>query len=73
MKNEMPMFHAPQTELTFLDCQKMLNTLRNFILEMDFSEHRTLQLERVDMDFSMLVPRISVEHVQATAVVIQPH
>jgi hypothetical protein len=73
MKNEMPMFHTPQTELTFLDCQKMLNTLRNFILEMDFSEHRTLQLERVEMDFSMPVPRISVERVQATAVVIQPH
>jgi len=46
----------------------MQNTLRNFILEMDFSEHRTL--ERIEMDFSMAVPRISVERVEATAVVI---
>ena len=60
----------------------MQNKLRNFILEMDFSvcktletgmdfcEHRTLQLEWVEMDFSMAVPRISVERVKATAVVI---
>jgi len=48
----------------------MQNTLRNFILEMDFSEHRTLQLEQVEMDFSMAVQRISVERVKATAVVI---
>jgi hypothetical protein len=46
----------------------MQNTLRNFILEMDFSEHRTL--ERMEMDFSMPVPRISVERVKATEVVI---
>jgi hypothetical protein len=82
MKSGMHTFHAPQTELIFLDCQKMQNTLRNFILEMDFSacktletemdfsEHRTLQLEWVEMDFSMTVPRISVERVKATAVVI---
>jgi hypothetical protein len=85
MKSGTHMFHAPQTELIFLDFQKMQNTLRNFILEMDFSEHRTLQLEqtemdfsehrilqlkRVEMDFSMAVPRISVEQVKATEVVI---
>ena len=58
----------------------MQNPLRNFILEMDFSacktqetemdfsEHRTL--ERMEMDFSMPVPRISVERVKATEVVI---
>jgi len=46
----------------------MQNTLRNFILEMDFSEHRSL--ERMEMDFSMAVPRISVERVKATEVVI---
>jgi hypothetical protein len=66
----------------FLDCQKMQNTLRNFILEMDyfayktleteldFFEHRALQLEWVKTNFSMAVPRISVERVKATAVVI---
>jgi len=35
---------------------------------MDISEHRTL--EQMEMDFSMPVPRISVERVKATAVVI---
>jgi len=82
MKNGTHRFHAPQTELIFLDWQKMQNTLRNFILEMDFSacktlemevdfsEHRTLQLEWVEMDFSMAIPRISVERVKATEVVI---
>jgi hypothetical protein len=70
MKSGMHTLHAPQTELIFLDCQKMQNTLRNFILEMDFSEHRTLQLEWVEMGFSMAVPRISAERVKATAVVI---
>jgi len=68
MKSVMHTFHAPQTELIFLDCQKMPNTLRNFILEMDFSEHRTLEL--MEMDFSTAVPRISVERVKVTAVVI---
>jgi hypothetical protein len=68
MKSGMHTFHAPLTELIFLDSQKMQNTLRNFILEMDFSEHRTL--ERMEMDFSMAVPRISVERVKATEVVI---
>jgi hypothetical protein len=48
----------------------MKNTLRNFILEVDISEHRTLRLEWVQMDFSMAVLRISVEQVKATAVVI---
>ena len=59
----------------------MQNTLRNFILEMDFSacktleiemdfsEHRTLQLEWVEMDFSMAVPKISVERVKAPEVI----
>jgi len=70
MMNEMHMFHAPQTQLTFLDSQKMLNTLRNFILEMEFSKLRTQHLERVEMDFSMAVPMISVEQVRATVVVI---
>jgi hypothetical protein len=68
MKSGMHTFHAPQTELIFLNCQKMQNILRNFLLEMDFSEHRTL--ERMEMDFSMPVPRISVERVKATEVVI---
>jgi uncharacterized protein YbcC (UPF0753/DUF2309 family) len=57
-----------QPELIFLDCHQ--NTLTNFILEMDFSEHIILQLERVEMDFSTAVPRISVERVKATEVVI---
>jgi len=47
----------------------MQNTLRNFILEMDFCERRILQLEPVEMDFSAAVPRISVERVKATEVV----
>jgi hypothetical protein len=68
MKSGMHTFHAPQTELIFLDCQKMQNTLKNYILGMDFSEHRTL--ERMEIDFSMAVPGISVERVKATAVVI---
>jgi hypothetical protein len=55
-------------ELIFLDCQKMQDTLKNFILEMNFSEHITF--ERMEMDFSMPVPRISVEWVKATTVVI---
>jgi hypothetical protein len=46
----------------------MQNTSRNFILEMDFCKHRTL--ERMEMDFSMAVPRISLERVKATEVVI---
>jgi hypothetical protein len=54
----------------FLDWQKMHNSLRNFILEMDFTNHRTLQLEWVEMGFSMVFPRISVEREKATAVVI---
>jgi hypothetical protein len=80
MKSGMHTFHAPQTELIFLDCQKMQNILRNFILEMDFSACKTLEtemdfsehrtLERMEMDFSMPVPRISVERVKATQVVI---
>jgi hypothetical protein len=49
MKSGMHTFHAPQTELTFLDCQTMLNTLRNFILEMGFSACKTLEME---MDIS---------------------
>jgi len=82
MKSGTHTFHAPQMELIFLDCQKMQNTLRNFILEMDFStcktletemdfsEHGTLLLEWVEMDFSTAVPRISVERVKVTEVVI---
>jgi len=82
MKSGTHTFHAPQTELIFLDCQKMQNALRNIIREMDFSacktletemnfsDHRTLQLEWVEMDFSMAVPRISVERMKATEVVI---
>jgi hypothetical protein len=80
MKNGMHTFHAPQTELIFLDCQKMQNTLRNFILEMDFSACKTVEteidfserrtLERMEMDFSMPVSRISVKWVKATEVVI---
>jgi len=69
MKNDTHTFHAPHMELTFLDCQKMQNTLRSFILEMDFSEHRTLQLEWVEMDFSMAIPRISVDRVKAPEVI----
>jgi hypothetical protein len=46
----------------------MQNPLRNVILEMDFSEHRSLEL--MEMDFSMAVPRVSVERLKATAVVI---
>jgi hypothetical protein len=68
MKSGMDTFHALQTGMIFLDRQKMQNRLRNFILEMDFSEHRTL--ERMEMDFSMAVPRTSVERVMATDVVI---
>ena len=63
-----------------MDCHKIQNTFRNFILEMDFSacktletemdisEHRTLQLEWVEMDFSMAISRTSVEQVKATEV-----
>jgi len=68
MKNETHTSHAPQTELIVLDCQKVQNILRNFILEMDSSEQRTL--EPMEMDFSMAGPRISVERVKATEVVI---
>jgi hypothetical protein len=60
----------------------MQNTLRNFIqemdfsacktleTEMDFSKHKTPQWEWVEMGFCMAVPRISVEWVKATDVVM---
>ena len=64
------MFHAPETELIFLDCHTVQNTLKNFILQMDFSELKTLQVEWVEMDFSNAVPRISVEQVKAPEVIM---
>jgi hypothetical protein len=79
-KSRMHTFHTLQLELIFLDCQKMQNTVRDFILEMDFcgcktlememdfSEHRTLQLEWVQMDFSMAFPRTSVEWVKEVVI-----
>jgi len=67
MKSGMHTFHAPQTELIILDCQKIQNRWRYFILEMDFSEHTTF--ERMEMDFSMAVQRISVERVKAPGVI----
>jgi len=63
MNSGMHTFHAPEKELIFLDKHKMQNTLRNFIPEMDFSNHRTLQLDRVEIDFSRAVPMISVQQV----------
>jgi hypothetical protein len=81
IKNGMHTFHAPQTELILLEYQQMQNTLRNFILEkdfsacktlemeMDFSEHRTEQLEWVEMNISMAVPKISVERMEAPEVI----
>jgi hypothetical protein len=38
--------------------------------EMDIFDHRTLHLEWVQMDISRAVPRISVERVKATTVVL---
>jgi len=70
MKSGIDMVYSPQVELIFLDCQKRQNSMRNFILEMGFSEQRRLQLESLEMDFSMAVGRISVEWVMGTAVVI---
>jgi hypothetical protein len=46
------------------------NMLRNFILEIDFSQYRTLQLEQVAMDLCMAIPSISVEWAKDTEVVI---
>jgi len=38
--------------------------------EMDFSEHKSLRLECMELDFSMAVPGTSVQPVKATEVVI---
>jgi len=40
-------FHTPLTELIFLDCQKMWNALRNFILAMDSS----MAISRISVDW----------------------
>jgi hypothetical protein len=59
----------------------MQNTSRNFILQMDFSagkkleveidfsEHRSCQLEWVEIDISMAVSGIAVERVNAPEVI----
>jgi len=39
-------FHTQHPELIFFNCHQ--NTLRNFILQMNFSEHRILQLDHAD-------------------------
>jgi len=82
MKSGTHSFQAPQMELIVLDCQKIQNTFRYCILEMgfsacktletemDISEHRTPQLEWVEMDFSTAIPRTLVEQVKATEVAI---
>jgi len=45
-----------------------ISAFKTLEMEMDFPEHTTL--EQIEMDLSMAVPRISVEWVTATEVVI---
>lgn len=68
---------TPETEMAFsafkalgtkMDCSVRMTV----DMEMDFSKHRSLQLDWVEMDLSMAAPRISVEWVKVTAVVITP-